>query len=293
MKKFALFENSYKPESVAYAEMAAQKLYKLEIECYAKPELIALMKPEIARNIRPCPIEDYGKFTDIVICFGGDGTMLHAARQMVNSDVPIMGVNAGKLGFLAEFSIDDLDKSIHDLLNGNYRVVDRSVIETNINGEKIYALNDFVIEKKDSSRMITIRTFSNEHHVADYRADGIICTTPTGSTAYSLSCGGPIIAPSTRVLCLTPISPHSLTLRPLVIPDTNEISLQVNSPTGEVHFVADGQIRRTLKNNEQVIFKRSDFVIKLIKPTNSSWYDLLRKKFLWAANPVAFETGEK
>ncbi|MDP2365549.1 MAG: hypothetical protein Q8M94_17495, partial [Ignavibacteria bacterium] len=168
----------------------------------------------------------------------------------------------------------------------------RAIIETTLNGETVYALNDFVIEKKDSSRMITVMAYSNEHHIADYRADGLIITTPTGSTAYSLSCGGPVIAPSTRVICLTPISPHALTLRPLVVPDTNEITLKIFSPTGDVHFVADGQIHKTISNGEIIVIKRSDLFIKLIKPTNSSWYDLLRKKLLWAANPIPFDSNE-
>lgn len=288
MKKFAIFENSFKPEAVGYAEIAIQKLQSHGIECFAKPELIAMFKTEAAKKVKPCPVDDYDKFADIVISFGGDGTMLHAARIMMNSDIPIMGVNIGKLGFLAEYSMSELEQSIEDLLNGNYRVVDRALIETGINGEKIYALNDFVIEKKDSSRMITIRAFSNEHHIADYRADGLIITTPTGSTAYSLSCGGPIIAPSTKVICITPISPHSLTLRPLVIPDNNEITLIVDAPNGESQLVADGQISRIVRNGEKIIITNSETYIKLVKPTHSSWYDLLRKKLLWAANPIPY-----
>jgi len=289
MKKFALFENSYKPEAVIYAEQTVEILLKFGIECYAKPELVSLMKPAIQKHVINCRAEDFGKFADIVISFGGDGTMLNAARVMLNSEIPIMGVNVGKLGFLAEYSISELEKSINDLLLGNYRVVDRSIIETKLNGDKVYALNDFVIEKKDSSRMITVLAYSNEHHIADYRADGLIVNTPTGSTAYSLSCGGPIIAPSARVFCITPISPHSLSLRPLIVPDTNEITLRIFSPTGEVHFVADGQINKSIKNGETIVIRRSDLFIKLIKPTNSSWYDLLRKKLLWAANPIPFD----
>ena len=117
--------------------------------------------------------------------------MLAIAQALIKTNIPIMGVNVGKLGFLAEFSTAGLIKSINDLITGNYRVVDRTVLETEINKEKIYALNDFVIEKEGTSRMINIQTYSNEHLVANYRADGLIITTPTGSSAYSLSCGGP------------------------------------------------------------------------------------------------------
>jgi NAD+ kinase len=143
----------------------------------------------------------------------------------------------------------------------------------------IYALNDFVVEKKNSSRMITIEAFSNQHCIGLYRADGLIVTTPTGSTAYSLSCGGPILAPSTQVICITPVCPHSLTLRPLVIPYTTELVIKANSASGVVNLVADGQTERILKNGEQVVIRRSKELCKLIKPLESSYFDLLRQKF--------------
>lgn len=288
MKKIALFEHANKPEAIQCAEVTIEKLVNHGAECYGTPDFISKIKPELKKYVKASSIEDFEKFADVMISFGGDGTMLHAARLMLKNDIPILGVNVGKLGFLAEFSIDKLDEVIFNLVEGNYRVVDRAVIETEYNGEILYALNDFVIEKRDSSRMITVRTFSNKHHIADYRADGLILTTPTGSTAYSLSAGGPVLAPSTRVFCLTPICPHSMNLRPLVIPDTNDVSIITYSPTGESNLVADGQIIRVLPNNQPVVFRRSEAVVKLIKPLNSSYYDLLREKLLWATNAVDF-----
>lgn len=289
MKRIALFENTSKPESISWAEYTANKLKELGVECCAKLELISAFSSDIGEHVKPVPPNEFHKFADVLISFGGDGTILAAARTMLNTEIPIMGVNVGKLGFLAEFSVNDLDKSLVDLLKGNYRVVDRTVLETKENNKVVYALNDFTIEKKDSSRMITIQAYANDKYIGDYRADGLILTTPTGSTAYSLSCGGPIIAPSTQVFCLTPISPHTLTLRPLIIPDTNEVKLKIYSPTGEASLVADGQFYRTLKNNEIVTFRKSDSKVKLIKPLNSTYYDLLRAKLLWAANIVGAE----
>lgn len=172
------------------------------------------------------------------------------------------------------------------MLEGNYRLVDRTVLESKFAVETIFSLNDFVIEKKDSSRMITIQAFSNDHFIGDYRADGLIITTPTGSTAYSLSCGGPIIAPSTQVICLTPISPHSLSLRPLVIPDSNDLKLVVHSPTGQANFVADGQIEKIITDGEEVCISISENRVKLVKPMDSSFFDLLREKLHWALSPV-------
>ena len=286
MKKIALFENADKPEAIKYAETAAKLLVKMDTEVYAQQRLVDNVSPEIATTINAISLDDFERHADAIISFGGDGTMLSAARTLINSNIPIIGFNVGKLGFLAEYSIDNIEQGLKDLIDGNYRVVDRFVIETEIDGEKLYALNDFVIEKRNSSRMITVKAYANDHHIADYRADGLIITTPTGSTAYSLSCNGPVIAPATQVLCLTPVSPHSLNLRPVVIPDTNEVKCKILSNTGDANFVVDGQIIKILKDQSEVKIKRSEAIIKLIKPLESSYYDLLRKKFLWAANPI-------
>ncbi len=286
MKKIALFENADKPEAAKYAERASEFLINLDAEVYAQQRLVDNFAPSLAKKIKVITLEEFERHADAVISFGGDGTMLSAARVMIDSGIPIMGFNVGKLGFLAEYSVESIEEGVKDLIEGNYRVVDRFVIETELNGEKLFALNDFVIEKRNSSRMITVKTYANDHHIADYRADGLIITTPTGSTAYSLSCHGPVIAPSTQVFCLTPISPHSLNLRPVVIPDTNEVKCKVLSNTGVANFVVDGQIIKILDNGAEVIIKRSEAIIKLIKPLNSSYYDLLRKKFLWAASPI-------
>ncbi len=285
MKKIAIFISPDKTEAVRWTEYTINKIKQIGSECCAAPEIIALLNNKDLID-KIVTVDEYDRFADIVISFGGDGTILSAARVLVGTDIPIMGVNVGRLGFLAEYSVNKIDEALNQILRGDYRVVDRTLLETEINGVKTYALNDFVIEKKDSSRMITVKTYINEHFIADYRADGLILNTPTGSTAYSLSCGGPILVPSTEVICLTPISPHSLTLRPLVIPDTAEVTLSVYSPTGEASFVADGQIKFTLKNGEKIVCKKSDSKIKLIKPLKSSYFDLIREKLLWAANPT-------
>ncbi|MFH1051054.1 MAG: NAD(+)/NADH kinase [bacterium] len=285
MKNIALFEGTGKPKAIKCAEITAAKLKEFGIKCCANSELIASMQSEEIKSfIKALPYSEFEKFADVLISFGGDGTILSAARLMIKTDLPIMGINVGKLGFLAEYSVNDLDQTIDNLIKGNYRIIDRAVLQTELDGEIIYALNDFVIEKKDSSRMITIEAYTNKHLLGSIRADGLIVTTPTGSTAYSLSCGGPILTPSTEVICLTPISPHSLTLRPLVLPDSNNLELKVFSPTGESMLVADGQVKKVLNNKDTVLISKSEEFIKLIKPTDSSYYDLLRNKLLWAAN---------
>ncbi|ROL61022.1 NAD(+) kinase [Bacteroidetes/Chlorobi group bacterium ChocPot_Mid] len=285
MKNVALFESTGKQEAIACAEITTKKLMESGINCCATESMVDSMQDEKVKGyIKRLPYSEFEKFADVLISFGGDGTMLSAARLMIKTDLPIMGINVGKLGFLAEYSVNDLDVTIEKLVKGDYRIIDRAVLQTELDGEVIYALNDFVIEKKDSSRMITIEAFTNKHLLGSIRADGLIITTPTGSTAYSLSCGGPILTPSAEVICITPISPHSLTLRPLVLPDTNNVELRVFSPTGESMLVADGQVKKVLNNSDIVMINKSEEYIKLIKPTDSSYYDLLRTKLLWAAN---------
>jgi NAD+ kinase len=284
MNKIALIENGGKPDAQRWALFAAKKIIDLGGECCIGEDLHSKLDDKYKEKVKICDISEAIKFADAVITFGGDGTMLEAARDLLHNEIPIMGVNVGKLGFLAEYQTEGLEKSIQDVTQGNYRLVDRAVLETEIQGEKFYALNDFVIEKRNSSRVMTVETYSDEYYVGSYRVDGIILTTPTGSTAYSLSCDGPIIAPSTKVLCITPISPHTLTLRPLVIPDTNVVSFIVDSPSGESSLVADGHREKSLSNGDKVIIKTSDLKVKFIKPQNVSYYDVLRNKLLWGAH---------
>jgi NAD+ kinase len=292
MNNIALYESTGTKEAIKWAERAANTLIASGAQCYAAPELLDKFEPGFRNLIKICTYDEYEKYADAMISFGGDGTILGAARVLINTNIPIMGVNVGKLGFLAEYSVDTLDKSIADLLDGKFRIVDRTMLETTIDSEIIYALNDFVIEKKDTSSMITCDSFANGSFIGSFRADGIVITTPTGSTAYSLSCGGPIIAPSAEVICITPISPHSLTIRPIVVPDNNEIEMTISSRTGEAHFVSDGQEKRVLKTGDTIKIIKSEARVRLIKPTDSSYYDLLRHKLLWGVNMYKSDIDE-
>ena len=292
MKNVALFESTGREDAISCAEFTAKVLLNYDAKCFAEPQLIEKFSDDIKKQIKICSKEEFEKYSDFVISFGGDGTMLSAARSLLHSDVPIMGINVGKLGFLAEYAANSIEKSIDGIFKGEYRVVNRTVLETKIDNETIYALNDFVIEKAHSSHMVTFDGYSNKHYIGTFRADGMIITTPTGSTAYNLSCGGPIIAPSAEVFCICPIAPHSLTLRPLVIPDGNEITMKIHTTGSEAQFVADGQIVRKLKNNDSVIMKKSNAKIKLIKPLDNSYYSTLRNKLLWAVNTIGYDVKE-
>ena len=291
MKTIALFANLDKPDAIAWTVYSAKKLIKMGAGCISCPEVLDKINDDIKSQIQSFPIKSFDKHADAVLTFGGDGTILSAFRELIKTDLPIMGVNVGKLGFLAEYSIDQIDKSLEELLRGEYRIIPRAAIEATIGDKTFYALNEFVIEKRNSSRMIIVSARANNNLIADYRADGLIVATPTGSTAYSLSCGGPIISPSTEALCITPISPHSLNLRPLVIPDSFEISLEIFSPTGEAYFVADGVIDAVLTNNDKVTIRKSAYSVKLIKKPEGSYFDLLKAKLLWATNSLPSHEG--
>ncbi|MCS6965753.1 MAG: NAD(+)/NADH kinase [Candidatus Kapabacteria bacterium] len=291
-QRIGLFANLQNHDAMHWAEYSARRLLELGAEVCSSPEIAARFPREVGARILVHPVGHLGDTSDIIVTFGGDGTMLSAAQRFLLSGVPLMGVNVGKLGFLAEFGVHELDSALQALLQGNYRIVDRTVLEAEVRQTHYYALNDIVVEKHASPRMTRLRAYINEHHIADYRADGLIITTPTGSTAYSLSCGGPIIAPNARVVCLTPICPHMLTLRALVIPDDCLIRIEVLSDDGAV-LVPDGQRQEPLSMGETVTVRLSPHVLKLVKHAQSSYFDLLRRKLLWAADAIGGESAPK
>lgn len=286
MEVFGIYANKSKEKAVNAALQAVSFFVNNGLKCIVEPHIYCLLDSDHKSYTIEKQLNQFPDSADCVISFGGDGTLLTVARALLFAEIPIMGFNVGKLGFLAEYNVENLNQSLKELSTGNYRIVDRTVLETNLNKNRIFALNDFVIEKKNTSKMIVVRTYSDEHFVADYRADGLIITTPTGSTAYSLSCSGPIIAPSARVICLTPISPHTLTIRPLVIPDSNEISFQLLESGDGAILVADGFTIANINSDNKISIKVSDLKVKLIKPKQSSFYDVLRNKFLWATTNI-------
>lgn len=281
--EIAIFDNFDKLEARKYAEQATIYLLGKGVKCHVKHKLYDKFENKIkSDNLVLIDEKTVVDSINFILTFGGDGTMLAAVKKYLAKDVPIMGFNVGRLGFLAEFSVADVEKAIDSLLSGEYKLIERTLLETNYCGEIITALNDFVVEKKDLSKMITLKVYSNDVYVGDYRADGLIVTTPTGSTAYSLSCGGPLICPSANVFCITPICPHSLTLRPLVVPAEHSVSIKVFSPTNEAIMTADGQSLRVIESGEILTFYQSKKHVKIVVPTASTYFDVIRKKMLWA-----------
>ncbi|MFQ5706268.1 MAG: NAD(+)/NADH kinase [bacterium] len=221
----------------------------------------------------------------MVISFGGDGTILSSARLVGRSGTPILGVKMGGMGFLAELAPDEIYTSLEDILNGRYQTMDRMVLEARFENddgtERFHAVNDFVLDKGAISRVIRLKTFIDDEFLNSYIGDGVIVSTPTGSTAYSLAAGGPILIPGMDAVVINPISPHSLGARPVVIPGDKTVRVQIEEGPQEVMFSADGQIRMMLHQGQHVEIRKADYTIKLVSYKGRSFYDILRAKLHW------------
>lgn len=223
---------------------------------------------------------------DLFVSFGGDGTMLRAISYVGNYDIPIVGVNTGRLGFLSTFKKEEVRKVVTEFVAGAFSIEERSMVEictdSNIDdfGELNFALNEITVSRKDTTSMITVETFLNGEYLTNYWADGLIIATPTGSTGYSLSCGGPVIAPTAKSLVLTPIAPHNLNARPFVISDDTIIRLKV-SGREENHLVSLDSRIATIPNGKEIVIKKSPYTIKMIAYKSESFLKTLRNKLLW------------
>ncbi len=225
---------------------------------------------------------------DVVVSLGGDGTILHTAGTVGDLAKPILGVNLGKLGFLAELNLDELKNSIDELFRGKFNLEERTVLEANFeeNGKtaRMFGLNDIVIDKAGSSRMIDLETYVDSEYLVTYRGDGIVLSTPTGSTGYSLSTGGPIIAPESRVIAISPISPHTLSARPVIVPDTCQIRVVAHSSLKNVMIIADGQASRLLPQPAEVRVFLASRRITLLRKSKNGFFNLLRTKLMWGVD---------
>ncbi len=229
--------------------------------------------------------EEIPELVDAIIVFGGDGTLLAVARLIRDSGTPILGVNLGSLGFLTEVTLDELFPALDRLLLGEHTIDERCMLKIavrSIDGSvMIYdALNDAVINKGALARIVSIDAFIDEDFITNFLSDGLIIATPTGSTAYSLSAGGPIVFPSLDSVVMTPICPHTLTNRPLVIPAKSDIRL-VLKWGDDVMLTVDGQVGKILRAGDEIVCTRSDYQIKLIQPAHKSFFDVLREKLKW------------
>ena len=243
----------------------------------------------VASAVEQMPREQIVNGADMVIVFGGDGTLISVARIAPELSVPILGVNVGGLGFLTELSLDELFSSLSEILEGKFMLEERIAIRARVSGTQrkpktFFAVNDFVINKSAIARMIDIRTYVDDSFVTKYRGDGLIISTPTGSTAYSLAAGGPILQPTTNVLVLSPICPHTLTNRPIVVPDSVLIKNQLLSRGQEVSLTIDGQEVIPLFDGDEILIFKAMEKLRLIQKLNTDYYAILRKKLSWGKN---------
>jgi NAD+ kinase len=230
--------------------------------------------------------EELAAEVDLILVLGGDGTMIATARMIGDREVPVMGVNYGGLGYLAEFRIEELYTALESILAGNYRLDKRVMLEVQLRrGEATpttnRVLNDVVINKSALARIIEIEAYLNHQFVNSFRADGLIVSTPTGSTAYNLSAGGPVIFPSMNAVVITPICPFTLSNRPIVVPDDAEIELLLKTDQEEVALTLDGQVGFPLEVADRVVIRKSRTTFNLIQPSNRNYFDVLRDKLRW------------
>ncbi len=235
-------------------------------------------------------LEQLGQQADLAVSMGGDGTILTAARNLVDYGIPLFGINLGRLGFLADVTMAELEKHLSDIFNGNYSVEKRFLLQGDIhmnNSETIQhiALNDIILHSHQSISMIEFEVFSNNQLINKQRADGLIVSTPTGSTAYSLSGGGPIMHPSLDTIALVPICPHTLSNRPIVLPANQQIEIRLSQSDMVGQISLDGATQAIIKYGDCVLIKRYPKEITLLHPPNYDYFHILRAKLKWSNQP--------
>lgn len=282
MLKIAIFGSTIQKKYYSTIEEIILKLSKADFKIIIYEDFAKILnsKNNVVNNI-PTFCEINPDITDIILSFGGDGTFLKCAHLVYKYNIPILGINFGKLGFLADVIPSKIDEIIKNLKNGNYSICTRSILDFSIfeNGEKIegIGLNEITLQKSNHLKLIKINIYINDDYFCSFWADGVIISTPTGSTGYSLSLGGPIITPDSKALLVTPIAPHTLNIRPIIIPDNSIIKLEA---VGDfTNFLISNDFNSTLINHPpQVIIKKSIYEIKTIQLHNITFFDVLRKK---------------
>lgn len=287
--KFALFGNIYQKKKSANIQKIMSYLSSRNAEVCVERMFYEFMVSagEFAED--SVPVFDGCDFTaDYVVSMGGDGTLLRAAGYVGDKDIPILGINMGRLGFLADIVPAEIESALDSLYRGDYTLEEHAVIGIEADGKPLsgisHAINDIAVLKRDNASMIMIRACVNGEYLVTYQADGLIVSTPTGSTAYSLSNGGPIIVPKAGILCLTPVAPHSLSIRPIVIPDDSEITLTVCSRSHNFLIAVDGQSEKCAENT-RITIRKAPYNIKIVKRSSQRYFSTLREKMMWGADP--------
>lgn len=287
----AIFSQVFKPKDEPYVQQLFDVLYQRGIAAYVYAPYLESLKGQIQFKMNVGSFEGHTDFKmrsfDYLITLGGDGTMLAAVTHVRDSNVPILGINLGRLGFMATVGKSKIDEAIDQLIKGQIHLVNRRTLhlesDPSLFGSMPFALNDFTILKRDTSSMISIHCFINGSYMNTYWADGIILATPTGSTGYSLSCGGPIVFPDSNNFVLTPVAPHNLNVRPLVLSDNSVISFEVEGRADNFLCTLDSRFE-VITSEHQIAIRRGDFNINLVQLKDEGFLDTIRKKLTWGAD---------
>ncbi|MGB5227870.1 MAG: NAD kinase [Eudoraea sp.] len=286
--KIAIYAQIYENETLDYVVELLDECKNVGAEVYIEAHFYTQLSA--SRQIA-----NYGTFDrevgldrsfEMFVSFGGDGTILRAITYIRDLGIPIVGVNTGRLGFLSTLKKEEVRRVVTEFVSGAYSIVERSLVEVNADfdipefRDMNYALNEVSVSRKDTTSMITVETHLNNEYLTSYWADGLIVATPTGSTGYSLSCGGPVIMPGVQSLVITPIAPHNLNARPLVISDDTIIRLKVSGREVN-HLVSLDSRIATIENGKEITVKRAPFTIKMIAYTSESFLETIRNKLLW------------
>lgn len=287
--KVGIYGQYYQDELEIYLYELLAELADNDAEVYFEADYLSDIKRKISfegsyKTFKE--FEDLDNSFSLFFSIGGDGTMLRSILYVRDLGIPVIGINVGRLGFLATVQKDQIKQAVRSLVEGHYEVEERSLLQIETLpynkevGEVNFALNEMAVSRKNTTSMITVSTWLNDEYLTSYWADGLIVSTPTGSTGYSLSCGGPVITPDTNAFVLTPIAPHNLNARPLVIPDNTVIKLTVFGRSADYLLSLDSRIA-TLSNETEIYIKKAPFTIKMVELKEESFLKTLRKKLLW------------
>lgn len=284
--KVAVYSQYYEGKSTQSIHDLFTVLNRNKVNIFLEQTFYDAINAEMSSSISIETYTELDNTYDLLISVGGDGTILRAVTYVRDYAIPIVGINTGRLGFLATIQTGDIEEAIEHILNGNYKTSERTLLSVTTKPENAtlletnFALNEIAVSRKNTTSMITVETHLNEEYLTSYWADGLIISTPTGSTGYSLSCGGPVITPEADSFVLTPIAPHNLNARPLVIPDNTTIRLRVSGREDQYLMSLDSRIV-TLSNATEVTIEKANFKVKMVELLDESFIDTLRKKMLW------------
>ena len=283
----AIFGSPYPEHFSKYIQHLIKKLETEHINLIIEEEFSVFLENNIRFNKSISTFNSYATLknkADFLLSIGGDGTLLKAVTYVRESEIPIMGINTGRLGFISSISADQIDDAITDILKGNYKINERTLLELSSDKklfkEKNFALNEVAVSKKDTSSMIRIDAYVDDEFLNTYWADGLVVSTPTGSTGYSLSCGGPIIMPGTNNIIITPNAPHNLNVRPIVIDDNSVVKLKIED-RDQLALVSLDSRSRAFDSETELIIKKASFKVKLVQPQNNSFTTTIRHKLMW------------